>query len=462
MAAAGKTLALRRSSYEQRDFLPAALEIIETPASPAGRAIGATIVAFLLLALAWAVFGRVDIVATAPGKIVPTGRSKLIQPLDRGVVRAIHVQDGQRVRAGEVLIELDPTESEADRTRLAGELLATQFEAARLEALLSSMTDPNATFSPPPGAPPEQIALARRLIESAAAELKAQLAALDLQAAQQEANRVAVAATVEKLRALLPLLRQQRDMRKTLYDRRVGSKLAYFEAEERVVEVEHELVVQNDRLSEAAAMAEAAAETRRQSEAERLRGWLAALAEAQVKAQSLSQDLVKAEQHRKEQVLLAPIDGVVQQLAVHTIGGVVKAAEPLMVLVPNDSGLEIEAIVANSDIGFVHAGQPAKVKITTFSFTRYGLIDGRVLSVSADATPSPREPETGPERAAGEEPGFAARVALGRDYMRIGDQEVALKPGMAVTVEIDTGGRRIIEYLLSPILRHLQESLRER
>jgi hemolysin D len=229
-----------------------------------------------------------------------------------------------------------------------------------------------------------------------------------------------------------------------------------------VIEMERELVVQRGQLAEAEAAAKAAVQTRRETEANRRRGWLAALAEAQTKAQSLAQDLVKADQRRKEQVLLAPIDGVVQQLAVHTIGGVVRPADPLLVLVPHDSKLEIEAIVANTDIGFVHAGQPAKVKVATFPFTRYGLIDGRLLSVSSDAVPSRPDSRANEDSTSDREPSFIARIALDREVIAVGDRLVALKPGMAVTVEIDTGRRRIIDYLLSPLLRYSHESLRER
>jgi hemolysin D len=294
------------------------------------------------------------------------------------------------------------------------------------------------------------------------AELQAQLAGFDRQAEQQEANRVAVAATIEKLNAVLPLLRQELDMRKSLYERKVGSKLAYLDAQERVVEMERDLVVQRSRLGEAQAAAAAVIEARRESEAERRRGWLAALADAQAKAQALEQDLVKADERMKRQVLLAPIDGVVQQLAVHTIGGVVKAADTLLVLVPTDSRLEIEAVIANTDIGFVHPGQSAKVKIDTFTFTRYGLIEGKLLSVSPDSTPPAEAGASDEPGARSREPGFTARVALDRTSMKIGDQVVPLRPGMAVTVEINTGGRRIIEYLLSPLLRYAQESMRER
>jgi hemolysin D len=294
------------------------------------------------------------------------------------------------------------------------------------------------------------------------AEFSAKLAGLDQQAAQHEANRVAVAATIEKLNAVLPLLREQLDMRKVFYERNVGSKLDYLDAQERVLEMERDLAVQRSRLSEAQAAAAADAESRRETEAERRRSWLAALADAQVKVQALVQDFVKADERMKRQVLSAPIDGVVQQLAVHTIGGVAKQADTLLVLVPTDSGLEIEAVIANGDIGFVHPGQSAKIKVDTFTFTRYGLIDGKLLSVSPDSTPEAGVSDAPDARTRSREPGFTARVGLDRTSMKIGDQVVPLRPGMAVTVEINTGERRIIDYLLSPLLRYTQESMRER
>ena len=171
-------------------------------------------------------------------------------------------------------------------------------------------------------------------------------------------------------------------------------------------------------------------------------------------------------------MLTAPVDGVVQQLAVHTVGGIVTPAQALAVVVPADSHIEIEAMVSNRDIGFVHAGQEAEIKIDTFSFTRYGLLNGKVLSVSQDAitrdkpqdksdakTPGAESTSSEPK---GQEMNYAARVSLDRTQMQVEDRLVNLSPGMAVTVEIKTGTRRIISYLLSPVLRYKQEVLRER
>jgi hemolysin D len=197
------------------------------------------------------------------------------------------------------------------------------------------------------------------------------------------------------------------------------------------------------------------------------------LAKAEPKAKALEQDVIKASRRTNLQVLTAPVDGVVQQLAVHTVGGVVTPAQPLAVLVPADSHLEIEAMVSNRDIGFVHTGQEAEIKVDTFSFTRYGLLHGKVLDVSQDAitVDKTQDNNKGNDKAGtvaatsepkGQELNYAARVSLDRAQMQVEEGLVNLGPGMAVTVEIKTGSRRIISYLLSPVLRYKQEVLRER
>src|SRR6202158_5573786 len=214
--------ALRRRREHELAFLPAALEIVETPPSPIGRAIGATIIAVFVLALAWACLGTVDIVATAPGKIIPSGRTKIIQPFEIGVVRAIHVHDGQTVKAGDVLIELDPTMNAAESEHLQSDLIAALLDVARLRAALADGPDPLAAFHPPEGASPALIATQRQYLLTQTAEIHAKLAALDRQLTQKEAERATSAATIAKIEALIPLLQQQVDVRKTLFDNQTG------------------------------------------------------------------------------------------------------------------------------------------------------------------------------------------------------------------------------------------------
>ncbi|WP_342722752.1 HlyD family type I secretion periplasmic adaptor subunit [Bradyrhizobium sp. B097] len=459
-----------RRREQEIAFLPAALEITESPPSPIGRAIGASIIAAFCLALAWAWFGHVDIVATATGKIVPGGRTKLIQPFETGVVRAIHVRDGQSVKAGEVLIELDPTMTGADQERYRSDLLAAELEVARLRAALAS--DPLAAFQAPQGASAADIDLHRQFLISQRAEQQAKLAEIERQQGQKEAERATIAVNVAKIQATIPVLTERVEIRKTLLDKALGSKVTYLSEYQDLVGLQQDLIVQQSRLREADAAMALLKETRERADAEYRRTTYDALAKAEQKAKSAAQEVVKAEQRTKFQQLTAPVDGVVQQLAVHTVGGVVSPAQALAVVVPSDSHLEIEAMLSNRDIGFVHPGQRAAIKVDTFNFTRYGLLDGEVLSVSSDAITRDRAPGASNDRTPGgvqggseprgQELEYAARVSLDRTQMQVEDKLVKLGPGMAVTVEIKTGRRRIISYVLSPLATHQQEALRER
>ena len=458
-----------------RQFLPAALEILETPASPIGRAIGATVILFFVLAVAWAVFGHVDIIATASGKIVPTGRTKTIQPLETGVVSAIHVQDGDHVTTGQVVIELDRTVTQAERKHVAQDLVASQLDVARLKALRDSFetgTIP-ANIVVPAGASEADVARTRSSVKAQAAEQLAKLASINRQIEQKHAEAESITATIAKIDSSLPLVEESAAIRRKAMEIQYGNHIAYLEAQTRLVEQQNERIVQQRKLVEIIAARQALEQQIEQTRAAYEHQILNDLSDAAKKVDELGQDLVKAERKAGEQVLRAPIDGTIQQLAMHTVGGVVTPAQQLMLVVPTDSKLEAEAMISNRDVGFVSEGQPAEVKIDTFNFTRYGLIEGKVVSVSRDAIikdkppdPSSRGKSNGAlsesSEPAGQELSYSARIALERADMQIDDKIVPLAPGMAVTVEVKTGTRRVIEYVLSPLLRYRHESLRER
>src|SRR6266516_6678375 len=259
-----KTPVPARRREQEIAFLPAALEITETPPSPIGRAIGASIIAVFCFALLWASFGSVDIVASATGKIVPGGRTKLIQPFETGVVRAIHVRDGQTVKAGDVLIELDPTMTEAERNHLRSDLIAAQLDAARLRAALSDGSDPLADFHPPGEASRALISTQRQFLIDQNAEHRAKLAALDRQKAQKEAELATIAATLGKFEQTIPILQQRVDIRKTLFDHNTGSKVNYLEILQALVDQQQDLIIQKSRSREADAALAAITETRAQ------------------------------------------------------------------------------------------------------------------------------------------------------------------------------------------------------
>jgi hemolysin D len=460
----------RRREFELA-FLPAALEVLETPPSPVGRAISITIISLFCLALAWTIYASVDIVASAQGRIVPSGRAKVVQPLEMGVVRAIHVEDGQEVKAGDVLIELDPTINTAERDRARSDLMSAQLDIARLRAALAGNSDPLLDFQPPPGASESLVNMHAQYLISQTSEHRAKLAGLDQQKAQKEADRAVIDATVEKLSAVIPPLQERVDTRKYLYGKELGSKLLYLQEYQDLIGQQHDLQVQQKKQAEADAAIQAVIEARAQAVAEYRSKLFADLSTAEQKAAALSQDLIKADEKTKLQRLTAPVDGIVQELTVHTVGGIAKPAENLLVIVPVDGPLEIDAMVPNRDIGFVHAGQDAEVKVDTFNFTRYGLLHGHVLSVSRSSItrPTPERPgdasigtDTGTSEPKGQEFVYQARIGLDKTEMVVDDGVVQLTPGMAVTVEIKTGTRHVISYLLSPVMKYRHDSLQER
>ena len=436
----------------EAQFLPAALELQETPVSPAPRVMQWLLMAFACIALAWAVFGRIDVVATAPGKIVPNDRSKVIQPIETATVLAIHVADGQAVRAGQVLLELDATAATADSARVAGDLAAARLQAGRAQALLSAL----AAGKPPLLAPMDGIDRARlaqeqRMLDGFHAEYQAKRARIDADIVRREAELASTREVVKKLEQTAPMARRRAEDFRNLVDKNFVSRHGYLDKEQARIEQEADLATQSSRLRELAAAVSEGRGQRSALTAETRRIALDSINEAEQKAAALRQDLVKLESRGRLMTLTAPVDGTVQQLAVHTVGGVVTPAQPLMMIVPSDAAVEVEALLENKDIGFVHAAQAAEVKVETFPFTKYGTLHAQVTHVSSDAINDEKKGLV-----------YAARVKLERATMRVEERTVNLTPGMAVTVEIKTGRRRVIEYFLAPLLQYRDESLRER
>jgi hemolysin D len=341
-----------------------------------------------------------------------------------------------------------------------------------LKAALSDADDPLTAFVPPANASSAAVEMQREYLAKQTAEYRAKIDALDRQCDQKKAEYATIEATITKLSTIIPLVQQRVDIRKTSSDREYTSKFQYYETLQSLVEEQQELLVQKSHLREVDASIAALVVARKEAIAEYQRTMYGQLADAQRKANGLAFDVEKSQQKIKAQFLTSPIDGTVQELAIHTIGGIVTPAQALLSVVPGEGRLEIEAMVMNRDIGFVAAGQNAAIKVDTFNFTRYGLLHGKVISVSKDAVirekaldeasgRAPRASEPASE-SGGQELNFPARISLDRTQMRIDDKEVNLTPGMAVTVEIKTGRRSVMSYLLSPLARYGHDALRER
>jgi hemolysin D len=408
--------------------------------------------AVVTAAVVWSWLGWVDIVAVAPGKIIPSGHSKVIQPVETGVIAAIHVQDGQVVQKGEVLIELDPTLNRADHDRAANEYRAAKVEAARLRALIAE----ERTLAAPPDADPAYVALQQQLLRDQLDEYQSRVQATQHLIDQRRAALAQTQENIRRLEATVPMEAERAAAYRQLLENQYVSKMDYLQFEQQRIDKAQELEGQKQKLKQDKAALAEADKNYRAFVSEFQQTKQAELATTETKANSLAQDMIKAGQKTEFQNLLSPIDGVVQQLAVHTVGGVVTPAQQLLIVVPHDHPVEVEAQIENKDAGFVKEGQPVEIKVETFPFTLYGTIPGQVVSVSDDAVPLDKDTGKGGTLV------YLGRVSMDRATMDVHGKSVNLSPGMAVAVEIKTGQRRIIEYLLSPLLKSVKESLRER
>ncbi len=469
---------------DEAAFLPAALSLQATPAHPAPRRVAIAVCALFVIALVWATLGEIDIVAVAPGRIVVSERTKTLQPLEAGVVKRVWVKEGEAVQAGQVLVELDATNASADGASLQEQWNAAVSEQVRTKALASALTSGtnspvllplplgeggglDGAFEPHVASPssgsglqagtrparegsPQRQATTRQL-QAEWQDITAKLAKLDAEKARHQAEAATVRATIAKLEATLPIAQQREADFKNLTDQGFMSTHAGQDRTRERIEQERDLATQRARLQEAQATLQESLQARAAYLAETQRALSERHAQATSKRQQLTQELSKTEQRSRLTQLTAPVAGTVQQLAVHTEGGVVTPAQVLMVIVPNDAQVSAEVVIDNKDIGFVKAGQVVAVKLETFPFTRYGTVDAEVKSVTADAV-------TDEKRGAI----FPALLALKQTAIDVEGKRIKLSPGMNVTAEIKTGKRRVIEYLLSPVQRAVGESLKER
>ncbi|MEZ5665463.1 MAG: HlyD family type I secretion periplasmic adaptor subunit [Burkholderiaceae bacterium] len=402
-----------------------------------------------LMAGAYAYMARMDVVVSSQGRVMTPGRSKVVQPLEAGVIQRIRVRDGQAVKAGDVLVELDPTSSQADTERLAREFAEVRAEVDRQQALL----DGNDLIEVDEDIPDEVMESQQAILDNRRAELSTRLAALDADVARRQADQAAISANVSQLRATLELVKKRHAMRQELAHSGHIAELALIDTDLELANQEKELAVQTQRLAEAAAGLDAARQQKALARAEFRSRVTTELADATKRRDATEKELVKARQRTQLQVLRAPIDGVVQQQAVFTEGGVVTQAQVLMAIVPASEGLEVEAKVLNRDIGHVRVGQRVINKIETYDFTRYGYIEGEVQWVGNDAVIDERLGPVYPVR---------IRLVQSETPNVVRGKRGRIAAGMSVTSDIRIGDRRMAEYFLAPLLRYKEESLRER
>lgn len=433
---------------QETEFLPSILEVTETPTSPVGRAVLWTLVALLIAGGIWICVGEVDEVAVANGKVTPVGNVKIVQSQNKGAIKELDVKEGDYVEEGQTLVVLDTTKTQADVDQLKKQAAYYGLTVARLNAEMQ-----DAPFTPPQD--PEGL-LEQKDIDAQVTLYQSRRAKL---AADQEKNGAAVAqasasvegsqAQLQKYRALQQVAQEKEDRLEQLMQEDAISYFQLLEARATRVEyqrnaeaTEKSILEQEGKLTEAQDLVATTDTAYRQDT-------MSQLVEAKRQYNAIEEELKKADDTNQQSVIVAPISGRVNQLAVHTLGGVVSEGQAVMMIVPDDAVMEIEAYADNKDIGFIQQGQTAEVKVETFNFQKYGMVNATVDEISPDAGSNVQDKETYQKY----------RLTLGLEN---DDSGIELTPGMNVTAEIKIKKKKIIDFFLDPFRKYKDEALRER
>jgi hemolysin D len=434
-------------------FLPSILQLQEEMPSPLPRAVLWIVLALTGVLGLWASFGKLDVVAVAEGRLVPKTQLQIVQPAEGGVMRDLLVKEGERVRAGQLLARMDMRSAEADAATARNEIALRRLQLRRIDAELGGTR-----LVAVPGDPSGLYAQVEAQREARALAHAASLAEQRTVVARARRDMQAALETQAKLSGTLPVVVEQEKAFERLARDGYAGRLMLAQRSRERHEAEQDLRAQEHRVEGARATmeqgerraAQIAAGYRAQLQGERV--------EAEAQLARLLQELDKLSHRQRLAELRSPADGVVKDLATHTPGAVLSPGTVLMTMVPDGEALVAEVWLANQDAGFVASGQSAKLKLASFPFQRYGMLDARVARVSADSTERPGEATKAPGGA------FAYRAQLEplAQELRLGEARHSLRPGMQLTAEIKLAERTVLEYLLSPVQKIASEAARER
>lgn len=437
------------SRRRYRGFEPAIVAAMDAPPAWSARIVTLVIVLFAAVAAVWLHRSSVEIVVSARGEIVPAGRARRVQAAGEGVIRTLQVRDGQRVAAGSVLMELDDTASVVDAEAQEARRLRAQLAIQRLQAELGEAD----VIGAGTGASGVLVAAERRRLAANMLAFQERVAQLESEVARAEAAVDVATHEIELLRLKTNQVERQRDDRRDQAARGLVPAQEVVELDYTLESTRKELEIGEQRAREARGRLAAARDAVEAARGERRSSLLGALSEASREYDAASRELVKAHDKTRRQRVLSPVDGIVQEMAVNTVGGVVERGQVLMSIVPEDAPMEMNIRVADRDIGFVAEGQPVKIKIDAFEYTRYGAIDGTLEWVGSDAIVDEREG-----------PVYPARVVLASTELpnRVRGRVARIAPGMRALADIVIGERWLLDYFLTPLKRYRDESLRER
>ncbi|MFW5498127.1 MULTISPECIES: HlyD family type I secretion periplasmic adaptor subunit [unclassified Maridesulfovibrio] len=439
-----------RYRSKEAEYLSGIDAVVNAPLPTIAWLLPVAIMGLISVAILWATFSQIDIISPATGKTIPSGRVKVIQAPELCVIKEVLVQEGQSVEAGQTLIAFDQTEVEGDALDISNQLDRQYARRARL-AVLSESDDSVGDFMEPAGVPQFLVEAERRIMYSQWDSFCAEMATLDQEIAGKEAEYEETLAQLEKIRSMVGFAERRVERLEKLFQEKAVSRSGLEEMEEQLVERRQSESVLTQTAKKIETEIGYAVEQRRTAAEKFHHSILTELSECEQQIVTLEQDLHAVQRRLAMRTLKSPIKGTVLDLAVHTKEGVVEPASVLMRIVPNESHLEVEAKILNRDIGFVSPGQKVKVKVETFEFTKYGAINGIIRKIANDVT---MDEQLGPV--------YRALIEMERDTIKVGDKPIRLIPGMSVTVDVNLGSRRLIEYLLTPVLRYKNEALRER
>ena len=435
---------------QETEFLPAILEVTETPPSPTGRLVMWSILTLLVVGILWSVLGHINEVAVAPGKVIPTGQVKTIQVKNKSIVKEIHVKEGQHVEKGDTLVVMDPTSTDADYDSLNKRAAYYALDIQRLEAELNGTS-----FSPKsdPNLELKDITAEQSLYQSRVSQHRAEMEAAANAVNQKQAALNAERVNLNKYDEMLEIAREKERRLIELTKENAISEFQLFEQTSQRINYEKTAAAQLDLINRAEAELSEAQAKLSNLDAAYKKDVMASLVESRKQYYALTEESKKADENQRLSTVVAPCSGTVYNLAVHTEGGVVTDAQPLMVIVPDGVELEFEVWAENKDIGFIKEGQEAEVKVATFNFQKFGMLTAYVDEISADSNSDKSDPEKNKR--------FRLLLKLDENTLKE-NPDIHINPGMEVTAEIKIKEKRIIEFFLDPFRRDTHESLRER
>jgi len=422
-----------------REFLPSAISLERKSASPAGRSLIWVIIFIFSSSVAWASLSQIDIVAVAPGNIIPDGRTKSVQSSVKARVNQVMVKEGDLVSAGQLLLKLDDEELKAEIKQVEQTHQQADEEVSRNEALLELIHGIEKTGVLEPIA---------KSVWQLYLEEKQQI---NKQITAQKIELKKTKITVDKFNSTLPIIRKKEKRLEHLAKNNLSSKQQYLDQKQIRLEAEHELARNEIVLEEILNNIELTQQRLLIHQAETENTILGKLKEARFIRSSSIQELERLNQKKKQYSIFSEVSGRVHQLMLNSTNNVVTTAQQVMLIVPEDRSLKIEAFIKNSDVGFVREGQTTHVKVDAYPFTKYGLLKGEIEQISSDAIQ---------DKVYGYV--YKMQVKLDKELLEYQGKNMPLSPGMNVTSEVITGKRRLIDYFLSPLQRFGDESIRER